>query len=134
MKSDPSATSELEFEVELGAAWRIGGDGLAEEWGCDHADEGDVVGMIQDIERVDGDGEGGEVFLFVGFWIEGEVVREVEIEIDEAGAVEGIAREAGGAIVNHAVTVVVGAGSDVHRLAGIQRERGAEGEEIGEMR
>jgi len=106
---------------------------LAEEWGCNHADEGDVVGMIQDIERVDGDGEGGD-FLFVGFRIEGEVVREVEIEIDQAGAVEGIAREAGGTIVNHAVAVVVCAGSDVYRLAGIQRERGAEGEQIGKMR
>ena len=106
---------------------------MAEKWGCDDADKGDVVGVIQDVERIDGDGEGGDVFLFVGLRFEAEVARKVEIKIDEAGTVEGIAREAGGTVVYDAVAVVIGAGGDIYWLAGIQRERGAEGEEIGEM-
>ena len=118
----------------MGAARGVGGDGLAEERGGDDTDESDVVGVIQDVERIDGDSEGGDVFLFVGFRFEGEVVRHVEIEIDEAGAVEGIARRADGTIVNDAVAVVIGAGGDIYWLAGIQRESRAESEQICEMR
>ena len=47
----------------MGAARGVGGDGLGEEWGGDDADESDVVGVIQDVEGIDGDGEGGDVFF-----------------------------------------------------------------------
>src|SRR6266436_1484022 len=67
--------SELEFQVELSAPWGIGGDGLSEEWRSDHADVGYVTGMVENIERIQGDGEGGDVFLFIGFRFAAEVVR-----------------------------------------------------------
>ncbi len=118
----------------MGAARGVGGDGLAEERGGDDTDESDVVGVIQDVERIDGDSEGGDVFLFVGFRFEGEVVRHVEIEIDEAGAVESVARTTEGTIVYDAVAVVVRAGGDVYWLSGIKRESRAENEQIREMR
>ena len=86
---------ELEFEVELKTASGISGRGLAEigiaraAVGTDDADVGHVVDMIEDVEGVQSDGENGTVFLFL---LETEVVLDVEIEIDEAGAVESIAR------------------------------------------
>jgi hypothetical protein len=41
--------------------------------------------VIEDVEGVQCDGEDGTVFLFL---FETEIVLDVEIEIDEAGAVE----------------------------------------------
>ena len=71
----PEARLELEFEVELGAARGIGGYRLAEEWGIEDPDVGQVVGVVEDVERIEGDREGGDVFLFFGLGFgENEIV------------------------------------------------------------
>jgi hypothetical protein len=54
---------ELQFEVELGAARRIGGNRLAEERRAEDADVGNEVGMVEDVERVERDGECRDVLL-----------------------------------------------------------------------
>jgi hypothetical protein len=68
--------------------------------------------VIEDVEGVQCDGEDGTVFLFL---FETAIVLDVEIEIDEAGAVECIARRETlvGTIIEDAVTVGVEAGDDV---------------------
>jgi len=60
-------------------------------------------------------------------------VRKVEVEIDEARAVERIARIARRAVVYDTISVVVGARDDIDGLPGIERKSGAEGKESGEM-
>ena len=62
-KLQKSAISELQFEVELSAARRIGGNRLAEERRAEDADVGNIVGMVEDVERVERDGECREVLL-----------------------------------------------------------------------
>ena len=47
-----NSESKLEFQVELSAPWRIGGDGLSEERRSDHANVSYVVGMIEHVERI----------------------------------------------------------------------------------
>ena len=118
----------------MGAAGRIGGYGTAEEWGREHTDVGDVVGVVQNVERIDGDGESGDIFLFIGPRFEHEIVGEVEIEIDEAGAMKGIACEAGRTIIYDAVTVVVRTGGDVYGFTRIKRKCSTDSKEIREMR
>jgi len=54
---------ELQFEIELSAARRIGGNRLAEERRAENGDIGNVVGMVEDIERVERDGECRDVVL-----------------------------------------------------------------------
>ena len=44
--------SELELEVELSAARGKRCNGMAEKLRCDHSHVGDIVDVIQDIERV----------------------------------------------------------------------------------
>ena len=117
----------------MGATRGIGGYGSAEERGREDTDIGDVVGMVQDVERIDGDGESRDIFLFIGTRFEREIVSEVEIEIDEAGAVERIACKAGGTIVYDAVTIIVRPGGDVHGLTRIKRKSRADIEKTREM-
>jgi len=59
----PHGKLELQFEVELGAARRIGGNRLAEERRAEDADVGNEVGMVEDFERVERDGECRDVLL-----------------------------------------------------------------------
>ncbi len=90
--------------------------------------------MIKNVERVERNSKRGDILLLVRLWFEHEFVSQVEIEIDQAGAVESVARIAEGAIIYDAVAVVVCAGGDVYGLAGIEREGCAESEKICEMR
>jgi hypothetical protein len=107
---------ELELQVQLGTAGRLGCNGTAEKWRGDYSDIGDIVRMIQEIERIKGDTK------YLGFLLglaQGKVVGEIEIEIDEPGAMHGVAREPRGAIVDDAVIIVVSSGGHVHGFVGI---------------
>ena len=57
-------------------------------------------------------------------------MRQVQVEVNQSRPRHGIARHASGAIIQDAVVIVIAAGGDVHRLAGVNRECGAEREEF----
>jgi hypothetical protein len=56
--------------------------------GADDAVVGDKVGVIEDVEDIEGCGELGPTLFFLA---EAEVVFEVHIEIEKARAVQGVA-------------------------------------------
>src|SRR5258708_2691267 len=69
--------SELEFEVELGAARRIGGDGEAEERRTYDANVRNVIGMIKDVEGVQGHGKSRNFLFAILLWLEFEIVGQI---------------------------------------------------------
>src|SRR5260370_17078652 len=120
--------SELELQVELHAARRLSGYGPYEKRRRNCYDIGNVVRVVERGERVQGDGND---LGFVLMFREGEVVGKVEVQTDQAGTRHGVAGNAGGAVVDDAVVIVVGASRDRDGLARVKGKTDPEREEAG---
>src|SRR5260370_40816672 len=120
--------SELELQVELHAARRLSGYGPYEQRRRNCADIGNVGRVVQKVERIQRDGNDlGFVLLFR----EGEVVGKVEVQTDQAGTRHGVAGNAGGAVVDDAVVIVVGASRGRGGLARVKGKTEPEREQAG---
>src|SRR5260370_37203017 len=109
--------SELELQVELHAARRLSGYGPSEQRRRNCSDIGNVVRVVQKVERIQRDGND---LGFVLLCREGEVVGKVEVQTDQPGTRHGVASNAGGAVVDDAVVIVVGASGDRDGLARVK--------------
>lgn len=121
--------SEFELHVELHAARRLGCDRSSEQGRRNGPDVGDVVGMVENIERIQRNRNDLGLFLLR----EWKIVRDVEVEIDRSGAGHGIASNTAGTVVENAIMIIVAAGRDIHRLAGVKRQRQAQREKSGRL-
>ena len=72
------SSSKFPFHGELHAARGVGLDGVVEEGGADYADVGGVVGVVEDVECIEGDRERA-AFLFI--FVEGKFAGEVEVNL-----------------------------------------------------
>src|SRR4029077_4300510 len=85
---DGRSGSELELNVELHATRRLGGYGFSKKRGRHRSDVSHVVGVVQNVERVERNGENSGFFFRLR---QGEIVREVEIQVDQTRTSHGIA-------------------------------------------
>ena len=95
-----SQQSELELQVELYAARRLGCNGVSKVSGCDHSNIGNIVGVIQHVECVQANGECPSFFTLSR---EHKIVLRIQIKIDKARSGHGVARVTRRTIVDDAV-------------------------------
>jgi hypothetical protein len=118
--------SELELDIKLHAARRLRCYRPSKQERRLGSHVSQVVWMIQNIERIQGERNHLGLFLRLR---KGKIVRKIEVEIDQARTRHRIAGDSRGAIVEYAVEIVVGASRDIDRLAGIKRQGDSQSEE-----
>src|SRR5690349_3971624 len=110
---------KLELHVELHSAGGLGRHSASEKRRSNHSNVGCVVDVIEDVERIKGYAES---FGVIGYFREQEVVREIQIQIDQAGAMHGVSAHVRRPVVYNAITVVVAASRHIDGKAGVDRQ------------
>ena len=90
---------------------------MSEDWRGDYAHVGHVVGVVQNVEGVQSHGDD---FLLLGAFAKFEIMRDVQVKVDESRPLHRAPAISERAVVDHAVVVVVHAGRHVHRFIGIR--------------
>src|SRR5437899_2545790 len=133
--------SELAFKVQLEAAAGVRGGRSAKIGICRKAawkkasrdaDECHIVRVVQDVEDIERGGQNRAVFFL---FLEVEIVRHINVEVQQPRPMQRIARSrtAVRAVVEHSVTIQILSGGDVDGLAGIRLESYSEREETGRL-
>jgi len=108
--------SECELEVNLHPPGRLSGNCSPEERRSDYSDVRHIVYAVQRIKRIEGHRQ--RLRVLAGFG-QCEIMRHVEVEIDDAWTVHGVPWDIQGTIVDDTIAVIVTSGDDVDRQAGI---------------
>jgi hypothetical protein len=110
---------KLDLQTELHPSWRLRRDWMSVKRRTNHANVCGVILVIQHVEGVD---RQSRSWSSIPGFRQHYGMRQVEIQIDVSGPMQGVSRHTDRTIERQTIMVVVVSGRNIHRLPRVKRE------------